>query len=320
MTTIKIAALDDYQGVALELADWSALSGRATVEVFRDHLTSPDEVVARLLPFDVVCVMRERTPLPRAILERLPNLKLIVSTGRRNASIDLAAAKERGIEVMNTRYDGSSTVELTWALILGGARHLVLESTNLRAGGWQRTVGDGLRGKTLGVLGLGSIGSEVARLGVAFGMDVVAWSQNLTPEKAQEGGARWVSKESLFQTADVLSIHLVLSDRTRGIVGAAELAAMKPTARLVNTSRGPLVDEASLLAALRAQRIAGAAVDVYDVEPLPADHAFRFLDNLLATPHIGYVSRDLYATFYGDTVTNITRWLDARPVGAEIDR
>lgn len=256
---IRIAALDDYQGVALEMADWSALSGRAAVEVLRDHLADPDEVVARLLPFDVACVMRERTPLPRAILERLPGLKLIVSTGRRNASIDLAAAKERGIEIMNTGYDGSSTVELTWALILAGARHLVLESTNLRAGGWQRTVGDNLRGKVLGVLGLGSIGAEVARLGAAFGMDVIAWSQNLTPESAQERGARWVSKESLFRTADVLSIHLVLSDRTRGIVGAAELS----------------------------------------------------LDNVLATPHIGYVSRDLYATFYEDTVAAITRWLDA---------
>lgn len=309
---MKIAILDDYQGVALELADWSSLAERASLEVFREHLTETDAVVARLLPFDIVCVMRERTPLLRSALERLPNLKLIASTGRRNASIDLEAAKERGIDVVNTGYDGSSTVELTWALILASARHIALESANLRAGGWQRTVGDGLRGKTLGILGLGSIGSEVARIGAAFGMEVVAWSQNLTAEKARAGGAQWVSKEELFATADVLSIHLVLSARTRGLVGAAELAAMKPTARLVNSSRGPIVDEAALLAALRQGQIAGAAIDVFDVEPLPPDHAFRSLPNVLATPHIGYVSRDLYRTFYADTVVNIGRWLDRR--------
>jgi phosphoglycerate dehydrogenase-like enzyme len=307
---MKIAILDDYQGVALELADWSRLAERASIEVFRDHLADADAVVARLLPFDVVCVMRERTPLPRAILERLPNLRLIASTGRRNASIDLAAAEERGIEVVNSGYDSSSTVELTWALILASARHIALESSRLRAGGWQHTLGDGLRGKTLAILGLGSIGSQVARIGAAFGMEVVAWSQNLTAEKAQASGARWVAKEALFSSADVLSIHLVLSGRTRGLVGTAELAAMKPTARLVNTSRGPIVDEAALLAALRERRIAGAAIDVFDVEPLPPDHPFRTLDNVLATPHIGYVSRELYRTFYKDTVDNVSRWLE----------
>jgi phosphoglycerate dehydrogenase-like enzyme len=309
---MKIAILDDYQGVALEMADWSGITRRASLEVFRDHLADVDEVAARLLPFDVVCVMRERTPMSRALLERLPSLKLIASTGRRNAAIDLEAAKERGIEVVHTGYDGSSTVELTWALILAGARHIALESANLRAGGWQRTLGDSLRGKTLAILGLGSIGSEVARIGAAFGMEVVAWSQNLTADKAQASGARWVPKEELFAGADVLSIHLVLSGRTRGLVGAAELGAMKPTARLVNTSRGPIVDEASLVAALREGRIAGAAIDVFDVEPLPPEHAFRSLQNVLATPHIGYVSRGLYQTFYGDTVHNITRWLDQR--------
>jgi phosphoglycerate dehydrogenase-like enzyme len=309
---MKIAILDDYQGVALEMADWSGITRRASVEVFRDHLADVDAVAARLLPFDVVCVMRERTPMSRALLERLPSLKLIASTGRRNAAIDLEAAKERGVEVVHTGYDGSSTVELTWALILAGARHLALESANLRAGGWQRTVGDNLRGKTLAILGLGSIGSEVARIGTAFGMEVVAWSQNLTDDKARASGARWVPKEELFAGADVLSIHLVLSGRTRGLVGAVELGAMKPSARLVNTSRGPIVDEASLVAALREGRIAGAAIDVFDVEPLPPEHAFRSLQSVLATPHIGYVSRGLYQTFYGDTVQNITRWLDQR--------
>jgi phosphoglycerate dehydrogenase-like enzyme len=306
----ELAILDDYQDVALQSADWSALDGRATITVFNDHLADPDQVVARLLPFDAVCVMRERTPLPKAVIDRLPRLKLIASTGARNASIDAAAAAERGIAVTHTGYDASPTIELTWALILASARHIAAEAANLRAGGWQQTVGDGLRGKTLGLLGLGNIGSEVARIGKAFGMDAIAWSQNLTPEKAAAQGVRLVSKDDLFAKSDVLTIHLVLSQRSRGLVGAAELAAMKPTARLVNTSRGPIVDEAALLAALRDRRIAGAAIDVFDVEPLPADHPFRSLNNVLATPHIGYVSRGLYATFYGDVVRNLVDWAD----------
>jgi phosphoglycerate dehydrogenase-like enzyme len=310
MEMIRIAILDDYQNVALEMADWSPIAGRAVITVFNDHLSKVDEIVERLLPFDVVCVMRERTPLPRAVIERLPRLKLIASTGSRNAAIDVDAASERGIVVANTGYDGRSTVEMTWALILASARQISTETANLRAGGWQRTVGDGLRGKTLGVVGLGNIGSEVARIGLAFGMDVIAWSQNLTADKAQACGARLVSKENLFRTADIVTTHLVLSQRTNGLVGAAELKAMKPTARLINTSRGPIVDEAALIEVLRERRIAGAALDVFDVEPLPADHPFRSLDNVLSTPHIGYVARDLYRTFYGDTVKNITRWLD----------
>jgi phosphoglycerate dehydrogenase-like enzyme len=254
--------------------------------------------------------MRERTPLPRAVIERLPRLKLIASTGSRNAAIDLEAAAERGIVVAHTGYDKHATVEMTWALILASVRQIASETANLRAGGWQRTVGDGLRGKTLGVLGLGKIGSEVARIGLAFGMDVIAWSQNLTADKAQTCGARLVFKEELFRTADIVTIHLVLGQRTKGLVGAAELKAMKPTARLINTSRGPIVDEAALIEVLRERRIAGAALDVFGIEPLPADHPFRSLDNVLSTPHIGYVTRDLYQTFYGDTVKNITRWLD----------
>ena len=306
----RIAILDDYQNVALEMADWSPLAGRAAITVFNDHLSDFDEIVERLLPFDVVCVMRERTPLPRAVIERLPRLKLIASTGRRNAAIDIDAAAERGIVVAHTGYDAGSTVELTWALILASVRHVARENARLRASGWQDTVGDLLHGKTLGVLGLGNIGSEVARIGLAFGREVIAWSQNLTPERAQACGARRVAKEELFRNADIVTIHLVLSERTRGLVGATELRAMKPSARLINTSRGPIVDEAALIEVLREGRIAGAALDVFNVEPLPADHPFRSLDNVLATPHIGFVTRELYRTFYGDTVRNITRWLD----------
>ena len=249
------------------------------------------------------------TPLPRSIIERLPQLKLIASTGPRNASIDVEAAAERGIAVAHTGYNARSTIEMTWALILASARQVASENAHLRAGGWQLTVGEGLHGKTLGVLGLGKIGSEVARIGLAFGMEVIAWSQNLTPDRSRGCGARLVSKEELFRGADILTIHLVLSQRTKGLIGAAELQAMKPTARLINTSRGPIVDEPALIEVLRDHRIAGAALDVFDIEPLPADHPFRSLDNVLATPHIGFVARELYRTFYGDTVENITRWL-----------
>jgi phosphoglycerate dehydrogenase-like enzyme len=309
---IRIAILDDYQNVSLEMADWSPLVGRAEITVFNDHLSKFDEIVERLLPFDVVCVMRERTPLPRAVIERLPRLKLIASTGSRNAAIDIDTAAERGIVVAHTGYDGRSTVEMTWALILASVRQVALENAHLRAGGWQRTMGDSLHGRTLGLLGLGEIGSEVARIGLAFGMNAIAWSQNLTSERAQACGARLVSKEELLRNADIVTIHLVLSDRTRGLVGAAEMQAMKPSARLVNTSRGPIVDEPALIEALRRRRIAGAALDVFDIEPLRSDHPFRSLENVLCTPHIGYVARDLYKTFYGDTVKNITRWLGDR--------
>jgi phosphoglycerate dehydrogenase-like enzyme len=306
---IRIAILDDYQNVSLEMADWSPLAGRAAITVFNDHLSNFNDIVERLLPFDVICVMRERTPLPRSVLERLPRLKLIASTGPRNAAIDVEAAAERGIVVAHTRYDARSTIEMTWALILASVRQVALENAHVRAGGWQLTVGDSLHGKTLGVLGLGNIGSEVARIGLAFGMEVIAWSENLTADKAQSYGARLVSKEELFRSTDILTIHLALSQRTKGLVGAAELQAMKPSARLINTSRGPIVAEPALIEVLRERRIAGAALDVFDIEPLPADHPFRSLDNVLSTPHIGYVARDLYRTFYGDTVQNIMRWL-----------
>lgn len=307
---MNIAVLDDYQGVALALADWSKLTARARVTVFNDHLDDPEALVERLAPFDVVCVMRERTPLRRPVIERLPKLKLIASTAIRNASIDADAAAERGIAIVHTSYISSPTVELTWALILAGARHIVSENASLRAGGWQRSVGEDLAGKTLGIVGLGNIGTQVAKVGLAFGMQVIAWSQNLTREAAAAAGARFVSKEELLREADVVSIHLVLSGRTRGLIGAAELQLMKPTARLVNTSRGPIVVESALIEALAIGRIAGAAIDVFDAEPLPPEHPYRRLDRVLATPHIGYVSRGLYERFYRDTVANIVAWLD----------
>ena len=308
----RIAVLDDFQHVALSLADWSVLDGRATVTVFNDHLADSDAVVERLQPFDIVCVMRERTPMTRTIIERLPKLRMISSTGARNASIDLKAAEERGVQVVHTGYTSAPTIELTWALILGSARNLVAENGSLRSGGWQRFIGDDMAGRTLGVLGLGNVGGSVAKIGKAFGMNVIAWSQNLTAERAAEVSAELVSKEELFRRADVVSVHVVLSDRTRGLVGAPEFALMKPTTRLVNTSRGPIVVEADLIAALKARRIAGAAIDVFDQEPLPLDHPFRTLPNVLATPHIGYVSRGLYTRFYQDTVENIRGWLDGQ--------
>ncbi|GAN77364.1 D-2-hydroxyacid dehydrogenase family protein [Acidisphaera rubrifaciens] len=310
----RIAVLDDYQGVARACADWSALDGRADVTVFRDHLDDAEALVARLLPFDVVCVMRERTPLPAPIIARLPNLKLICSTAARNASIDVAAAAARGIPVCNTGYTSHGAAELTWALLLAAARHVPAEAASVRAGGWQTTVGGDLYGHTLGLVGLGRIGAMIGRVGLAFGMEVIAWSQNLSPARAAEVGVRAVDKATLFATADYVSVHLVLSDRSRGIVGADELAGMKPTAWLVNTSRGPLVDEGALIDALRAGRIGGAALDVYDVEPLPPAHPLRTLPNVLATPHVGFVTRDTYAVFYRDTVENIVAWLDGAPI------
>jgi phosphoglycerate dehydrogenase-like enzyme len=311
MKKYKIAVLDDYQNAALESADWSALRDRADIAVFHDHLADPDAVIERLLPFDVVCVMRERTPLPRNVIERLPDLKLIASTGSVNASIDVAAAGDHGIAVVHTGYRSDPTIEFTWALILASVRHIVTESDSVRSGGWQQTVGTELRGKTLGVLGLGRIGSQVARIGNAFGMHLIAWSQNMTAETAKAAGAALVSKDQLFERADILTIHLVLSSRTRGLVGAAELKRMKATAWLINASRGPIVDEQALISVLESKQIAGAAIDVFGVEPLPPSHPFRTLDNVLATPHIGYVSRGLYKTFYEDTVSNIRKWLDS---------
>jgi phosphoglycerate dehydrogenase-like enzyme len=308
---MNVAILDDYQNVALRLADWSGVRRHAEITVFNDHLADPSAVVERLRPFDAVCVMRERTPLTREILQQLPNLKLIASTGLRNASIETQTAADLGIAVTATGYDSTPTIEFTWSLILASMRGIDREAASLRVGGWQRDLGSNLRGKSLGVVGLGNIGREVARIGLAFGMKVIAWSQNLTEAKASAAGATLVDKQTLFREADVVTVHLVLSGRTRGLIGAPEFARMKPNARFVNTSRGPIVDEAALIEALQARRIAGAAVDVFDVEPLPPDHPFRKLDNVLATPHIGYVTEDLYRTFYADAAANIATWLDA---------
>src|SRR6267154_2442905 len=286
---VKIAILDDYQNVALNIADWSAVAKKAEITVFNDHIDQTHALIERLLPFDVICVMRERTPLRREVIARLPRLRFIASTGPRNISIDMAAAKERSILVANTGYRSTPTIELTWALILASARHLVEESNSIREGGWQTSIGHELDGRVLGVLGLGNVGREVARIGRAFGMKIIAWSQNLTAETAAAADAEPVTEDELFRRADVVTIHLILSERTLCLVGAAELALMKPTARLINTSRGPIVDEPALIEALRARAIAGAAIDVFNTEPLPAKHPFRTLENLLATPHIGFV-------------------------------
>ncbi|MGV2292283.1 D-2-hydroxyacid dehydrogenase family protein [Trinickia sp. YCB016] len=307
---VKVAILDDYQNVALDLADWSPLNNRAEITVFNDHVGQDAQVIERLKPFDVLCVMRERTPLTREILAQLPNLKLIASTGAGNASIDTDAAAERGIEVVHTGYSSTPTIEFAWSMILAMARNISVENQSLREGGWQVALGTELAGKTLGLLGLGRVGSAVGVIGQAFRMNVIAWSQNLTAERAESKGVELVDKDTLFSTSDFLSIHVRLSERTKGLVGAAELASMKPTSRIINTSRGPIVDEAALLAALKSGQIAGAAIDVYDTEPLDPAHPFRSLNNVLATPHIGYVSRELYETFYGDSVRNIVEWLD----------
>jgi phosphoglycerate dehydrogenase-like enzyme len=309
-TPIKIAILDDYQKVALKMADWSALRRQASIEVFSDTISNPDELVASLLPFDVICVMRERTPLPRSIIERLPRLKLIVSTGPKNSSIATDAAEKLGIVVKNTRGSLIAPIELTWALIMASARNLTLEAASLRAGGWQQTVGYELKGKTLGVLGLGRIGGKIARIAQSFDMNVITWSDRTTKEKAEEVGARLVPKDQLFGQADILTIHLVLVDATRGLVGAPELAQMKATSWLVNTSRGPIVEEGALIQALKEKRLAGAALDVFHVEPLPEDHPFRTLDSVVATPHLGYVSQEQFEVFYGDTVQSIATWLN----------
>jgi phosphoglycerate dehydrogenase-like enzyme len=311
---IQVAILDDYQGVALQSADWSPLTEKAQITVFRDHLVNPSAIIERLKPFDVLCVMRERTPLTREILEQLSELKLIASTGSRNASIDLIAANERGITVCNTGYSSHGAIEMTWALILALLRNIPAEFASVRAGQWQTTVGGDLDGKTIGLLGLGNIGARIAKIAQAFGMKIVAWSQNLTAESAEKHGAAFVSKDELFRIADIVTVHLVLSPRTKGIVGAAELGLMKKTAYFINTSRGPLVDENALINALENRAMAGAALDVYEIEPLPAAHPFRSLDRLLVTPHIGFVTEEAYKIFYRDTVENIVAWLSGTPV------
>jgi phosphoglycerate dehydrogenase-like enzyme len=313
MSKYKIAVLDDYQDVAKSFADWTVLAEHADIKVFTDHLHGEDEIVARLMPFDIICVMRERTPLSAALLMQLPNLKLIVSTGARNRSIDVAAAEKLQIEVRNTGYLGHGALELTWALLMAIAKHIPQENANLHAGGWQHMVGNDLKGKTLGILGLGNLGAQVAAVAKVFDMDTIAWSENLTPEKAIAGGARYVDKKTLFQESDYLTVHMVLSDRSKGIVGAEDLSLMKPTAYLINTSRGPLVDEDALIKTLEENKIAGAALDVFDKEPLDEGHPFRKLKNVLATPHIGFVTQDTYNLFFNDMIKALLDWIPQHP-------
>jgi phosphoglycerate dehydrogenase-like enzyme len=312
----NIAVLDDYQHVAMAMADWSPLTQAHRVEVFNERIGDLDALARALAPFEVIGIMRERTPFPRALFASLPNLKLLVTTGKRNASVDLEAARDHGVTVCGTGGGGLSTAELAIALMLAFARNLRQEFHNMRpGGGWQETLGFDLTGKTLGLLGLGNLGARVARIGAAIGMQPIAWSENLTEERARQHGAERVGKDELFQRADILSIHSVLSSRTRGLVGARELALMKPTALLVNTSRGPIVDETALLGALREQQIAGYAADTFDLEPLPADHPLRKEPRALLTPHLGYVTAETYRDFYGDMVAAIEAWLAGTPIG-----
>jgi len=308
-TKIKIAILDDYQQVALSFADFSIVDHQAELTIFNDHLADQAAIIERLLPFQVICVMRERTPLNRELLAQLPNLKLIVSTGLRNASIDMKAAEELNISVSHTGYVWSGAPEMTWALLMAIARNIPKENANFISGNWQTTMGTDLKGKTLGIIGLGNIGATIARYAEAFEMNIIAWSENLTEEKASAAGTRLVTKETLFRESDFITVHLVLSDRSRGIVGKNDLLQMKPSAYLINTSRGPLIDEQALVEVLTQRKIGGAALDVFDTEPLSADHPFRKLDNVLGTPHIGYVTEATYQVFYQDTLKEIQDWL-----------
>src|SRR5437867_4801161 len=310
----RVAILDDYQGVARRMAAWPSLPAGTDVVVFADHLSGTDAVAKRLADFDAVVAMRERTPFPRALLERLPRLKLLVTTGMRNASIDVAAAIERGIVVCGTAGLPYPTAELTWALILGLVRRIPAEDRATREGRWQVSCGLGLNGKTLGVIGLGGLGSRVAKIGRAFEMEVIAWSQNLTAARAAEVGATLVTKDDLLARSDVVSIHLVLGERSRGLIGARELAGMKRTAYLVNTSRGPIVDEAALVAALRQGTIAGAGLHVYDEAALPPAHPLRSLPYTVITPHLGYVTEEGYRIFYGQALEDVKAWLAGQPV------
>ena len=310
----KVAVLDDYQEVALEMADWKSLPSGTEGTVFKNHLSDECDVSKRLAEFEVVSAMRERTPFPKRLLENLPNLKLLVTTGMRNASIDVPAASKLGITVCGTEGLGYPTAELTWGLIVSLARKISEENSSSRSGSWQTTLGIGLNGKTLGILGLGNLGSQVARIGNAFGMNVVSWSQNLTKSKAAENEVTLVSFDELMESSDFLSIHTVLSDRTRNLIGKRELNLMKPSAFLVNTSRGPIVNEEALVQALREGVIAGAGLDVFDTEPLPDGHPFLTLSNTLITPHMGYVTIEGYKIFYSQTVECIGQYLKGTPI------
>lgn len=310
---LRVALVDDYQDVALASADWRRLDGKASVEAFHDHLGDEAALAERLQPFEVVMALRERTPFRRSLLERLPKLRLLCTAGMRNAAIDMDAAKERGVLVCGTGGGSRSTMELTWGLILALVRQIPREDRSVRAGGWQETVGIGLDGKTLGIVGLGNIGSQVAEVGRAFHMRLIAWSQNLTDERAAACGAERVRKEELLSQSDIVTVHLVLSPRTAGLLGERELALLRPSAYLVNTSRGPIVDETALIAALQRHAFAGAGLDVFDREPLPPDHPLRTLPNVVLTPHLGYVTAETYRLFYGQTLENIEAFIAGAP-------
>lgn len=318
---LKIAILDDYANVALTLADWSPLDGKAEITVFDHHLAEAEAALA-LQPFDVLCTVRERMSLPRSLFERLPNLKLVTIIGAALPNLDLAAATELGVLVANASTanpayanNANATPELTWGLLIATVRHFSYADRQMRAGGWQNTVGMILAGRTLGLLGLGRIGQRMAHYAHAFDMNVIAWSQNLTEEAAAAIGVQRVEKDELFRRSDVLSIHVRLSERTRGLVTARELALMKPSAYLINTSRGPIVVEADLIAALRTGQIAGAGLDVFDVEPPPADHPFHSMENVTLTPHLGYVTHETLTAFYSDTVKTVNAYVDGAPIG-----
>lgn len=311
---IRIAVIDDWQSVAEQAVDWSVLHSLGSVTFLHDYPAAPPQMAERLQSYDVICLMRERSRFDKDLLTRLPRLKLLLTSGMRNAAVDMEAAAQSGILVCGTESGKHAAAELTWALIMAVTRNLADEAGSLKTGGWQVSLGGGLYGKTLGILGLGKIGQRVAGYAQAFGMRVIGWSQNLTAEGAQQHGVSYVAKEELFRQSDVLSIHLVLSDRSRGIVDASSIAVMKPTAYLVNTSRGPLVNEAALIKALREHHIAGAALDVYDQEPLPRDHPFRRMDNVLATPHIGYVTQEDYRIFFTQMIEDILAWHEGRPI------
>jgi len=312
---LRCAILDDYQNVALTFADWSPVQGDVEVKVFNEHLGSAKNVIAALDGFAIVCAMRERTPFPRAVIEALPELKLLITTGMRNASIDLEAARANNVTVCGTPAFGNATAAIAVGLMLELVRHIGCENARLKAGAaWQTTIGLDLEGMTLALLGLGKLGARVAEIGRAFRMNVIAWSQNLTPERCREVGVELVSRDDLFRRADFLSVHVQLSQRTRGLIGANEFSLMRPTAYLINTSRGPIVDEAALIAALRERRIAGAGLDVFDVEPLPVGHPLRKLDNVVLTPHLGYVTAQTYQAFFAGMVDDIRAFLDGKPV------
>jgi D-3-phosphoglycerate dehydrogenase len=311
----RCAILDDYQNVALKVTDWSKVAGDLDIKVFSEHLGGPDNVAKALQGFEIIVAMRERTGFSRAVIEKLPDLKLLITTGMRNASIDGAAAKERGVVVCGTPAVGNPTSGIAIGLMLELTRRIGYENARMKAGvPWQSTIGVDLDGLTLGVLGLGKLGIRTARIAKAFGMKVIAWSQNLTPEKCKEAGVDYVSKEDLFRQADFITIHVVLSQRSRGIVGAKEFGLMKPSAYIINTSRGPIIDEAAMLTALREKKIAGAGLDVFDIEPLPTDHPLRKLDNVVHTPHLGYVSVQNYQAYFAGVVDDIRGFLDGKPV------